>query len=131
MLFDLLNTAFADQAAAKQQLLAFLGTMRADDRIALYVLARDVAVLNDFTDDASHLARTLQNLRVRLPADLQSALDAPIPPSSRFHLGSLTEEANRLTANANQFLITERVRITTMAMRNIANHVTLFPAAKV
>jgi len=42
VLFDVLNTRVADQVAAKEQLLAYLGTIHRDDRVALYVLGRDL-----------------------------------------------------------------------------------------
>ena len=131
ILFDVLNTQFADQAEAKHQLLEYLETVPPGDRIALYVLGRDLVVLHDFTDDAAHLARTLQALHVRIPGELQPKLETPLPgKTSGPDLQRLSDEAKSIATNANDFAVTERARITTAAMQNIANHVAFLPGRK-
>ena len=132
VLFDVLNTRVADQVAAKEQLLAYLGTIHRDDRVALYVLGRDLVVLHDFTDDAAHLAHTLENLHVRIPSELQSSLEIPLPGGPGFpgDLDHLADESNRRTARVNEFESSERARLTISAMQSIANHVAFIPGRK-
>src|SRR5215467_517447 len=55
VLFDLLNTEFADQANSKQQLLSLMHKLPTSERIGVYVLGREVSVLHDFTDDPRQL----------------------------------------------------------------------------
>src|SRR6185295_9515353 len=55
VLLDALNTQIQDQLYAKQQFIKFLGTLRPDDRVAVYLLGTKLRVLNDFTNDSRRL----------------------------------------------------------------------------
>src|SRR6266478_2360121 len=57
ILFDGLNTKWQDQAQAKKHLVKFLQEMEFQDRVALYILGRNVSVLHDFTNDPDHLLK--------------------------------------------------------------------------
>jgi len=52
ILLDGLNTAFRDQAYARQQLIKFLHELQPGDYVALYQLGSSLRILYDFTNDA-------------------------------------------------------------------------------
>src|SRR5260370_18415697 len=81
VLFDGLNTKWQDQVQAKRHLIKFLQEVEVQDRFALYVLGRDVAVLHDFTNDPDHLLEVLASLPGRLSAEPESAEPAEPRPS--------------------------------------------------
>ena len=51
ILFDMLNTTADDQAEAVKQLADYLKTIGREERIALYILAQQLYVVQDFTGD--------------------------------------------------------------------------------
>jgi VWFA-related protein len=59
LLFDGINTNVADQTFATDRVLEFLRRLRPGDSVALYLLAEDLVLLHDFTDDAGALAAAL------------------------------------------------------------------------
>jgi VWFA-related protein len=59
ILFDGLNTNIVDQRYARSQILKFLGQVKPNDRIGVYVLGQKLHVLHDFTSDAASVVRQL------------------------------------------------------------------------
>jgi VWFA-related protein len=60
MVYDQLNTSASDQMQARKHILEYLGHVRPEDRVALYVLASTgMYVLHDFTRDTKSLLGVL------------------------------------------------------------------------
>jgi VWFA-related protein len=75
IVLDFINTSFADQAAARQELLKYL-TQSVDERepTALYTLTRDgIQVIHDFTTDPRVLVTALH----RVKGDAYEMVDSP------------------------------------------------------
>ena len=69
ILLDAVNTHWTDQSRARQSVLRFLGQVRPDDRIAIYVLSfTGIRVMHEFTRDASDLVAQLRSWKGVLPA---------------------------------------------------------------
>jgi VWFA-related protein len=124
ILFDALNTPFADQAYARQQLLAFLGQLRSHDRVALYSLGAQVRILHEFTDDPASLARAARRVEGRTPLELD-AQPAESTNNESFDLW-IQETSQRLI----DFYTINRVQTTLVAMEAIARHVAQLPGRK-
>jgi len=124
ILFDALNTPFADQAYARQQLLAFLAKLRSVDRVALYSLGSQLRILHEFTGDAASLARAARRVESRTPLELDAQ---PAEPTGNevFDLW-IQETSQRLT----DFYTMNRVHTTLVAMEAIAQHVAQLPGRK-
>jgi hypothetical protein len=90
VLLDALNTQIQDQLYAKQQFIKFLGTLRPDDRVAVYLLGTKLRVLNDFTNDSRRLLAAVAKYSGQIVA--QTANSNPIPtwPSARLSTSRLT-----------------------------------------
>lgn len=127
ILFDRLNTDFADQKQARDQIVGFLGQIRRDDRVALYVLESDsVHILHDFTTDATSLLRALARYRATPSSPELAAADAQTPDFAL--TGDAAEDAameaflrkstEMMAANAN----VRRAESTMSALEAIANH---------
>src|SRR4029077_4439931 len=96
VLFDLLNTEFADQANAKQQLLSLMHKVQPGERIGVYVLGREVGVLHDFTDDPRQLAAVLARFEGRPSPELAAIGDAQARPLDLGAAADRFAEAERL-----------------------------------
>ena len=59
IVWDMLNTPFADQARAREGVLKSLSVIRPGDRVGIYILNSQFSVLQDFTSDSSQLIATL------------------------------------------------------------------------
>ena len=77
ILLDGLNTNWEDQNRARNQVVKFLSTIQAEDRIALYTLGRGLRVLHDFTTDTSELIAKLDKYR----GENNSVLEASALPT--------------------------------------------------
>ena len=62
ILFDLLNTAVPDQAYARNQLLQLLKAVPRGEPVALFVLTRQLEMLQGFTQDPDQLLRMAEML---------------------------------------------------------------------
>jgi VWFA-related protein len=126
VLMDGLNTAFADQAHARDQLIRFLGTLTPNDRVALYSLGRDLRVLHDFTDDAASLLRALQKRKLYLGSELADSQ----PDASDTGNAELDAFLDRSNQGLADFQTADRVGITLRAIEAIARHVSALPGRK-
>lgn len=132
VLFDLLNTEFADQANAKQQLLSLMHKMPSGERIGVYVLGREVSVLHDFTDDPRQLAAVLAHFEGRPSsglADVGGTATRPVgDAANRF------AEAERLLKGAQNvqkdYFNVDRATITLNAIKAIARYLARQPGRK-
>lgn len=126
LLLDGLNTEISDQGYARQQILKFLGQIHAQDRMAVFTLARQLHVLQDFTSDSTKLVaaigkysgQTTMDLEASTPTDLQTG-----DPTVDAYL----QDAFQRQANT---YIQERVEITVGALIDIANYAKALPGRK-
>src|SRR5258708_1970127 len=128
ILFDGLNTKWQDQVQAKQHLIKFLQEVEFQDRIALYVLGRNVAVLHDFTNDPDHLLKVLASFRGRLSAELEGAEPTEPPPSTGND--AMDQQISHAIGMMSDFYNVDRARMTLQAMETIANHLAGIPGRK-
>ncbi len=63
VLFDLLNTATADQEYARKQLMELLRTVPTGRPVALYLLTNRLAMVQGFTDEPEKLLKAAENLK--------------------------------------------------------------------
>jgi VWFA-related protein len=134
-LFDLLNTHFTDQVYAKKQLIRVLQQIQPGQRIGVYVLGREVAVLHDFTDNPAQLAAVLLRFEGREPHELTGA------ERNQQERAADLSAANEKFAEVEKFLNgaknveqdyfnVDRATITFKAFESIANHVAAAPGRK-
>jgi VWFA-related protein len=127
ILFDGLNTKIQDQAYAKQQVIKFLGQIRPNDRVAVYVLGRQVRILHDFTNDPQHLVKTLAKYRGRISTEADAADPTPAEPTGNDDLDEFLQHADQVTSD---FYNVNRARLTLDAMEAIAHHLSAVPGRK-
>ncbi len=65
VVWDMLNTDFADQPWAKEQVLKSLSAIRPGDHVGVYILGWSVQVLQDFTSDSSQLIAAMEKYVAR------------------------------------------------------------------
>ncbi len=63
ILFDILNTPTTDQAYARKQLLALLGTIPKGKPVALYLLTNRLIMVQGFTDEPEKLLKAAESLQ--------------------------------------------------------------------
>lgn len=79
IVWDHLNTRFADAAQARKQVLQALGQIQSSDRIGLYLLDSQLRVIQDFTSDSALLMAALEKYRETM---LTHSIDVPtVPPT--------------------------------------------------
>jgi VWFA-related protein len=127
ILLDGLNTAWADQAMAKQGLVKFLDQLRPGDQVAIYTLDDSgLQILHDFTSDTAALLRDLARHR-----GVDSALLAGSKPDS-FNTGQAG--LDRLLARRSRaqvdFYHARESDATLDALLSIANHLAGMPGRK-
>jgi len=151
ILLDALNTPFASQAYARQEVIKFLEQLQPNDRVALYALNRELVVLHDFTRDAAPLLDALRQYRGRVvselhAADTEDSTGQPVQSGGLTGLGGGVDGIGSLGAGSESAVIgqwlsdtqgleqeyytRQRVRITTSALIAIANHLTGLPGRK-
>ncbi len=119
VLFDELNTRFDDQAEARRLLLRYLGGLLPQDRVALYVLGRDLRVLHDSTADASRLLSVLGRYQGRINTDNSGS------KSDGSELDRWVREGDHKFAGS-----AGAARTTLTAIAAIADHMTRVPGRK-
>ena len=86
LLLDAANTAFKDQAYARQQMLKFVKEQyKPGQKFAIFTLTNSLGMLQDFTSDPEVLKKVLENYQ---PQQQELAKAAPPPPSAS--VGSVT-----------------------------------------
>jgi VWFA-related protein len=127
ILFDGLNTAFADQANARSQVIKFLKQIRPEDHIALYALGRELKVVHDFTTDSAKLVASLAKSTPQTTGDLDASNADPGVQTGNDDIDSLLQVASQREAN---FYIQNRVHLTVDALTAIADHSGTLPGRK-
>jgi len=126
LLFDGLNTAFADQILARRQIVEFLSGIGPGDRVAVYLLRRDLTVLQDFTDDPKSLVDAVRKVRATAAVEMGN--------SSGEKANTIDETLNRflelMSKRVADFAVMERARLTMAAIESIARHAAQIPGRK-
>lgn len=126
VLFDALNTSFADQAYARKQILKFLEQLEPQDRVALYVLSNRIHVLQDFTSDPGRLRRAVQRQKGNNSAELQ----ASEPEAANTGDPEVDQWLDHASGVIADFQIVNRAGRTLEAIETIANHIARVPGRK-
>jgi len=135
ILFDILNTETNDQSVAIKELTEYLKTIRPEDRIALYILAQQLYIVQDCTGDPARLTEIASQIRaseqagieLRTPAQLINILRLP-----NFTIGSSSSVwvvVPNAYAMADASAINQAVT-TTDALQAIAGHLKGVPGRK-
>ena len=128
ILLDGLNTALADQAYARNQVIKYLQTIRPQDHVALYALGEKLTVIHDFTTDASSLLAALSHYEGSAASTLRPPRIAPISAPGPFaQLNSFLADINH---NSVAFFSVNRAAMTLDALNAIARHVEGLPGRK-
>ena len=151
VLFDLLNTAVSDQSYARNQLLQLLKSIPQGQPTALFVLTRNLEMLQGFTEDPQQLLQSAELLnpgksqilttmveRERtisgITSTAQQAAPASGAPGTTFDTTSLAyAQAARISQGYNDheaFRTTDRAIFTLAAMRGLAQAVSGYPGRK-
>jgi VWFA-related protein len=142
VLLDGLNTDFADQAFARQQVIKFFEHIQPRDRVALYTLGTELHVLHDFTSDATSLLAALKKYKGHLSSDLPSKTPDAGNTEMALTTGGITGAgiglnnlfsaflSNNAREREADFLFRDRVRRTLAALTQIAYHVGSLPGRK-
>jgi VWFA-related protein len=120
---------------AKQQFIKFLGTLRPEDHVAVYLLGAKLRVLNDFTNDSRRLLAAVKRYSGEIVAVTENS-----EPEANKAVGSAldqTGDARDMDRVLNDFdavlaeqAIIDRVQTTAAALEAIANHVAHIPGRK-
>jgi VWFA-related protein len=152
VLFDLLNTAAADQSYARNQLLQLLRSLPKGQPVALFVLTRQLEMLQGFTQDPEELLRRAELLQPSKSQDLttlaereretsrivstaqQAAPTSGLAQNASFNSDSVAfSQASRILQNYNDheaFRSTDRALFTLAAMKGMARAVSGYPGRK-
>src|SRR5579864_1308055 len=126
ILLDGLNTRFADQAYAKQQVVKYLESIEPGDHIGLYALGGTLRVLHDYTSDSTELLRKLADYK-------GGALPGTPSPGQPFGGDSLLLDQwvrGGGSPAERSFYMTNRIEGTLHAIEFIANHLARLPGRK-
>ncbi len=130
ILLDELNTKYEDKVWAKQQVVKFLGTIHAEDRVAIYVLGRGLRVLHDFTTDSSDLLQKLSKYNGGILPEGVSSADNSFGPDAGSQLDSWMNGGGGASGAEADFYTINRVEGTLHAIDFIANHLASLPGRK-
>jgi VWFA-related protein len=126
ILLDGLNTQFADQVYARQQILKFLQQLNGGERVAIYVMGRGPRVLQDFTADPSALVKAITSYTGNAKASLEAPLYDPAVTGPD-HFESWLGE---LSFGLHDYYSDDRAFRTVRALIAIANHLEPLPGRK-
>ncbi|HEY4900242.1 MAG TPA: VWA domain-containing protein [Terriglobales bacterium] len=153
VLFDLLNTGVADQSYARSQLLQLLKAVPRGEQVALFVLTRQLEMVQGFTQDPEQLLRSAEMLnpaksqvlttmveRERTVSSITSTAQQAAPASGTpvsgpsYSTDSIAySQAARIAQGYNDhesFRNTDRALFTLEAMKALARAVSGYPGRK-
>jgi VWFA-related protein len=128
ILWDALNTETSDQAWVRSQVIKYLLTMRAGDPVAVYILVKNLHVIQDFTADPLPLIEALRRTNAEQSADLSAADLADL--QSQISLPGLQVMAATTAKEMTDYALRDRVYITQAALEAIAEHLSGLPGRK-
>ncbi|PYX04371.1 MAG: hypothetical protein DMG86_00370 [Acidobacteria bacterium] len=95
LLFDMLNTATADQGYARKQMIEFLHTLPRGRRVALFVLTTRLDMVQGFTDSSDALVKVAEALLVTHSPVLTTSAETQQEKGEIDFLGKLISESAR------------------------------------
>ena len=141
ILIDSLNTRAEDQVKVLAHILAYVGAVPSDTRIAIYRTGERVHVVHDFTDDIEGLRKRLVKDGLEAPRDNQQTVRVQqmvIEPWQAEAMAATMEaslevayqEMATLEERSNQFMETRRVEYTMSSLEAVGNHLAGIPGRK-
>jgi VWFA-related protein len=141
ILIDALNTRAEDQVKVLAHILAFVGAVPSDTRVAIYRTGERVHVIHDFTDDVEALRKRLMRDGLEAPRDAQQAVAVQqmiIEPWQADAMAATMEaslevayqEMATVEERSNQFMETRRVEYTMSSLEAVGNHLAGIPGRK-
>jgi VWFA-related protein len=128
ILFDALNTNYADQAYARAQVIKFLETIQPGDHIGLYALGNRLRVLHEYTTDSTRLLRALAAYRGQILPNLAGS--EPVDVTAGIENLDLSRAFRSASGVERDFYTTNRVIGTLKAIEFIAHHLARLPGRK-
>jgi VWFA-related protein len=139
ILLDGLNSEFADQAFAREQIMKFLAALQPGERVALYTLGNHLTVIQDFTSDPAPLLEAIREYRGRISSEpglgANSSANEMLPAvqgtgQAAEALAQLQAGIRDATTRVNVFYTRIRVEKTLEALESIACHLSGLPGRK-
>ena len=146
ILWDALNTETSDQAWVRRQVIQYLLTMRPGDPVAVYILVKNLHVIQDFTADPVPLIDALRRINAEQSADLsapdladlqgqiagafQVGTGAGAPAAIAQSMASLQMAAVTAAKEMTDYALRDQVYITQAALEAIAEHLSGLPGRK-
>ncbi|MBZ5665255.1 MAG: VWA domain-containing protein [Acidobacteriia bacterium] len=132
LLLDGVNTAGSDQVYARQQLLQYVRTLKADQRVAIFALTTDLFLLQDFTSDPAILRAALEKYSASDSFLLTRGAPAQVTPqmAAILQLSPALETLIRFNQESAVNASDERVRVTPAALHSIARAMVGYPGRK-
>lgn len=141
LLFDSLNTPLKDQSFVRQQLLEYIRTAPAGNRIALFGLTTHLIYLQGFTSDPGLLKAAIDKRSMRAsqlldnpanggPGTQLSDTIGGAEASSHGGIGATVANLKQFEAESASFQIQLRSRYTLDAMNVLARYLSGFPGRK-
>lgn len=140
ILLDSLNTAPQHQAFAQAQVLKVLGEIGPDTRVAIYLLARNLEVLHDFTDDLEAVRERVAKTKLRfalqtkddiatMAIEAQATVESFTPDARASVIPSVTALLE-LSQMANELSNEFRTRKTLESIEGLGHHLSGIPGRK-
>ncbi|MGO9641913.1 MAG: VWA domain-containing protein [Candidatus Acidiferrales bacterium] len=126
VLFDALNTHVQDLAYARQQMLKFIGQLQPQDRVAIFGLAYNLYVLQDFTSDPQALINAVRRSTTPETAHAE-ATDVQASDTGNDDVDQFLDSMNQMTSD---FYNRDRAIRTADALMAIANYIGRVPGRK-
>jgi len=128
VLFDALNTHFADMAYARLQVLKLVDQFQPDGRVAIFGLSQDLVVIQNFTDDRQTLLGAVKNYTPHESMGLES--DSGV--AALFDAGNNGPAQINIagTSPAAEYYRRDRALRTATALKAIAHYVGRLPGRK-
>ena len=132
LLLDGINTAGTDQAYARQQLLQYVRTLKADQRVAIFALTTDLFLLQDFTSNPEILRAALDKYSASDSFLLTRGAPAEVTPQMAEIMARtpLLDNLIRFNQESAVNASDERVRVTLAALHSIARAMIGYPGRK-
>ena len=128
IVFDRLNTSFTEQTQAREHIVKYLGQVRPEDRVALFLLDENgMSILHDFSKDAGSLLRAMTRAQSTQSSTLAGA---QLPPFSDQMEANLDAFARGNLANMHAFYQRILAYTTIEALEDVAAYLQGFPGRK-
>ena len=126
ILLDSINTPQPDQAFAREQAIKVIHTLKPGSPIAVYAMAPNLNVLQDYTTDTDALVAAVKSFRPRPPLWPLTAAELSASPIAAEH-ASIHEDApsagsRNMSRNMADFYLRQRIQTTAASLLAIATH---------